>query len=56
MPISHESIAKESIEKTRQNASEKGLVTIIGRALIYFSESTKRHSRLGSAPNKFQFV
>lgn len=32
-------------KNTRQNASEKELVTIIGLALIYFSESTKRHSR-----------
>lgn len=55
--ISRASIAKESMgKKPRRNASEKGLVTIIGLALIYFSESTKRHSRLGSTPNKFQFV
>lgn len=33
----------------------RGLVTIIGLALIYFSGSTERRSRSGSTRNKFQF-
>lgn len=48
------SIAEESMEKTRQNASGKGLVTIIGLTLIYFSEFTKRHST-NSAVHQISF-